>query len=93
MYILATDADLLIHEATFSDEFERDALIKTHSTTSQALAVARRAKAKFTLLTHFSNRYSRMPGYSKELLESHNVGIAFDNMIVSKSQRNAICYL
>ena len=80
---LARNADLLIHEATFGDAFYRDAELKTHSTTSQAMEVAKRAQAKFTLLTHFSNRYVRVPDHSPELMEASNVGIAYDNMIVS----------
>jgi len=75
--------DLLIHEATFGPVYEEDAKIKTHSTTHQALDIAAQSRAKFTLLTHFSSRYPRIPDCSERLMTSVNVGVACDNMIVS----------
>jgi ribonuclease Z len=57
----ALGADLLIHEATFEDGMEADALLKRHSTVGEALDVARRMKAKTTVLTHFSQRYPKVP--------------------------------
>ena len=38
--------------------------------------------AKFTLLTHFSQRYSKIPVLD-EIEGQDNVGIAFDNMVVN----------
>jgi ribonuclease BN (tRNA processing enzyme) len=49
--------DLLIHEATFSDDRCVDAVKKKHSTYSEALEISRRMQAKYTVLTHFSQRY------------------------------------
>lgn len=42
------------------DELIDDAIKKKHSTISQAIEVGRKMEAKFTLLTHFSSRYSRI---------------------------------
>ena len=77
-------SDLLIHEATMEDGMEAEAKLKTHSTTSQAIEVGRQMGAKFTILTHFSQRYSKIPVFSGDELES-NVGVAFDNMRVDPS--------
>ncbi|KAK8178026.1 ribonuclease Z mitochondrial precursor [Phyllosticta citrichinensis] len=52
---------LLIHEATFEDGLLGDAKAKRHSTTSEALAVGARMRAKCVLLTHFSQRYQKLP--------------------------------
>lgn len=74
------NTDLLIHEATMEDELEDEAQIKMHSTTSQAIKVGQEMDAKFTLLTHFSQRYAKLPRFNDNF--SSSVGIAFDNMLV-----------
>ncbi|KAK7543784.1 ribonuclease Z mitochondrial precursor [Phyllosticta citricarpa] len=57
---------LLIHEATFEDGLLGDAQAKKHSTTSEALAVGARMRAKCVLLTHFSQRYQKLPVLERE---------------------------
>lgn len=70
----------MIHEATLEDELLEEAKSKLHSTTSQAIAVGQRMGAKFTLLTHFSQRYAKLPRLNASFTK--DVGIAFDNMQV-----------
>lgn len=77
---LGMNSDLLIHEATMEDELAYEAVIKMHSTTSQAIDIGLKMKAKFILLTHFSQRYATLPRFDDNFAE--NVGIAFDNMQV-----------
>jgi len=55
---LAKSADLLIHEATFSQQEEDLAKRNFHSTTIIAAKVAEQAQVKKLLLTHISPRYS-----------------------------------
>ncbi len=55
---LAEGADLLIHEATFSQQEEDLAKRNFHSTTIIAANVAEQAQVKKLLLTHISPRYS-----------------------------------
>eukprot|EP01038_Epipyxis_sp_PR26KG_P010783 gene10783-14479_t len=49
--------DLLIHEATFEDCRDKDALKKRHCTRAEAVSISKQMKAKHTILTHFSQRY------------------------------------
>jgi ribonuclease Z len=53
----ATDADLVIHDATFDDTLVEKAETDGHSTPSQAAMQAKNAKAKKLVLTHISARY------------------------------------
>lgn len=62
---LARSADVLIHEATFSDEMVDRAKEDGHSTPSEAAEVALKAGVKLLILTHISARY----GNPKNLLE------------------------
>lgn len=57
---LAADADLLVHEATFSKGEEKLAYDYFHSTTHQAATVAKQAGSKQLCLTHISSRYDRI---------------------------------
>ncbi|XP_074040729.1 ribonuclease Z isoform X2 [Leptinotarsa decemlineata] len=78
---LGTNSDILIHEATMEDELSHEAVIKMHSTTSQAIDVGIKMNAKNIILTHFSQRYARLPRFNENF--NNNVGVAFDNMQVS----------
>ncbi|HET7485017.1 MAG TPA: ribonuclease Z [Solirubrobacterales bacterium] len=53
----AADADLLIHDASFSEEEAQRAADTGHSTVGQAAAVAREAHVKMLALVHISSRY------------------------------------
>ncbi|KAJ4985775.1 tRNA processing endoribonuclease [Stagonosporopsis vannaccii] len=58
---IGKDTTVLIHEATFDDELQGDARAKKHSTTSEALGIGARMDAKAVVLTHFSQRYQKIP--------------------------------
>jgi ribonuclease Z len=53
----AADADLLIHDASFSEEEAQRAADTGHSTVGQAAAVAKEAHVKLLALVHISSRY------------------------------------
>ncbi|MFB3106129.1 MAG: ribonuclease Z [Pseudomonadales bacterium] len=54
---LARDADVLIVESTFGEEYSADAERFGHLTASQAAQIAADSGAKKVILTHFSQRY------------------------------------
>lgn len=74
---LGKDCDMLIHEATMENGLEKLAKRKLHSTTSEAIKAGKFMDAKFVLLTHFSQRYSKIPSIPDN---ETNVGLAYDNM-------------
>ena len=89
MIKLAQESFLLIHEATMEDGLENEALMKRHSTISQAVNIGVKAQANFTLLTHFSQRYSKiplLPNKSQNSVNFDTVGISYDFMSISLSQ-------
>ena len=84
--------NLLIHEGTFLDDLRgrSDAVKKRHSTTAEALNVARNMNAEACILTHFSQRYRHMSieNVSSGLnVHPFSWGIAFDGMIVPLTER------
>lgn len=76
--LLARDVDLLIHEATYTEEFAVEAQTYGHSTAAQAARTARDAGAHRLLITHFSSRY---PDSSPLLQEARAV---FPDTIVAE---------
>ena len=63
---------VLIHEATFEDELRGDAKAKKHSTVSEAIGVGIAMGARRVILTHFSQRYQKIPvmdGIGSQYLE------------------------
>ena len=55
---LSKNADLLVHESTFSQEDESMAYEKLHSTTIMAAKTALLSNTKKLIITHFSPRYT-----------------------------------
>jgi ribonuclease Z len=77
---LAKDADLLIHEATFSNGEETLAFDYYHSTTVQAAKVAKEAGVKKLCLTHISSRYDRFDWNRLE----EEARMVFQNTVISE---------
>ncbi|OTF75270.1 ribonuclease Z, mitochondrial-like protein [Euroglyphus maynei] len=86
---VAKDCDMIIHEATMNDDLWQEAEYKRHSTISQAINVGRQIGARYTVLTHFSQRYAKMAPIN--LIDDQSLAnyiekqvvIAFDFMQIS----------
>jgi ribonuclease Z len=80
-------ATLAIHEATLDDSMGQEAIDKNHSTTSEALTVCGEWMGAWrTILTHFSQRYPRVPLLDDSTmngLRRNRATIAFDLMRVN----------
>lgn len=55
--ILAENADVLVHESTFSKENQKIAYDYFHSSNMDAATIAKKANVKMLYLTHISSRY------------------------------------
>jgi ribonuclease Z len=78
---LAKNADLLIHDCTFDDELAERAKEDGHSTPSQAVKTAKKARVKRLILTHISARYKTPDLLLEQARESFlNVDVAEDFM-------------
>ncbi|WP_426756725.1 ribonuclease Z [Myxococcus sp. Y35] len=87
----AKDADLLVHESTFSDDEQERAMETRHSTAREAARVAREAGARRLVLTHLSSRHDTDP--SKLLAQAREeyqgpVDVAFDGFTVELPLRD-----
>ena len=66
------NCDYLIFDATFLDEEKQRAQDTCHSTAKQAAAIAKSAKVKNLVLTHFSARYKDEVGHLQEASKIHD---------------------
>ena len=60
------NADLLIHDCSFSSDYNGDAKEKMHSTSVDAAKTAKKSKVKKLVLTHISSRYKDTSQLLKE---------------------------
>jgi ribonuclease Z len=92
---LATDADVLIHEATFAHQDAEMAYQRLHSTSTMAAQVALAANVRQLIMTHFSPRYAPgNPVQLKDLLEEAraifaDTEMAYDFMVYDVPRRLA----
>ncbi|CRG94850.1 tRNA 3'-trailer sequence RNase, putative [Plasmodium gallinaceum] len=89
--------DILIHEATFDDELLNEAIQKKHSTTHEAMQISLEVKCKTLILTHFSQRYPKVPKLNKQSSTEFNEIInktiySFDYMCIPLNLINELPY-
>ncbi len=76
---IARNADVLIHDASFTSDLQEWAEETKHSTAREAAEIARQAGAKQLVLTHISARYSKD---SRPLLDDAKA--VFGNVVVAE---------
>lgn len=67
---IGKDSTVLIHEATLEDDMAGDARAKKHCTTSEAIGVGIAMRARRVILTHFSQRYQKVPKMDEVRVET-----------------------
>jgi ribonuclease Z len=92
---LAKDADVLIHEATFSSAEKELAYDYYHSSTIDAASVANEANIKKLLLTHISSRYQKedalqLLGEAKPVFPNVDVAYDFFTYKVERKGKNRV---
>ncbi|CAI8611911.1 unnamed protein product [Vicia faba] len=75
------NATVLIHEATFEEGMVEEAIAKNHSTTNEAIEMGESANVYRIILTHFSQRYPKIPVFDKEHMDK--TCVAFDMMSIN----------
>ncbi|KFK38979.1 hypothetical protein AALP_AA3G184300 [Arabis alpina] len=81
-------ATVLVHEATFEDALVEEAVAKNHSTTKEAIDVGSSAGVYRIVLTHFSQRYPKIPVIDESHM--HNTCIAFDMMSINMADLHVL---
>lgn len=78
---IAKDADLLISEANYESSLKEKAQEYKHMTAQDVASIAKEAKVKRLILTHFSQRYKSVESIQKEAQEIFpNTACAYDFM-------------
>lgn len=88
IYAASIDADVLVHEATFSSTEAKMAMDHGHTTSIQAAEIAKKCNVRMLILTHISNRYKDRDPLLKEALELFsNTLVAEDFMHLSVTHK------
>eukprot|EP00467_Chlorarachnion_reptans_P008146 CAMPEP_0114536278 /NCGR_PEP_ID=MMETSP0109-20121206/28902_1 /TAXON_ID=29199 /ORGANISM="Chlorarachnion reptans, Strain CCCM449" /LENGTH=830 /DNA_ID=CAMNT_0001719975 /DNA_START=33 /DNA_END=2526 /DNA_ORIENTATION=+ len=81
-------AHILIHEATFDEDLQQEAYLRKHCTAGEAISVARRMRAEKLLLTHFSQRYPKIPAAIESEITPKNND---DNKVANNTDDGKAC--
>ena len=66
------NCDYLVFDSTFLDEIKEKAIETCHSTAKQAATLAKNARVKTLILTHFSARYKNEIQHLEEAKQIHD---------------------
>ena len=81
-------SDVIIFDSTYGDDHARNAIENMHSTSREAAKLAKKARAKQLILTHFSARYKRVEELVRQAREVFpNTIAAEDGLIVQTGKK------
>lgn len=78
---LADGASILIHEATYTEEYRDEAHRRGHATATDAAEIASKARVAHLLLTHFSPRYLDLEPLVDEAKEIFPATLACEELV------------
>jgi ribonuclease Z len=89
--VMAHRADVLVHEATFTDDELDRAKATQHTTARQAAEIARDAEVKLLALVHLSTRYfpRDIRNEAKAVFENTVIPRDFDEIVIPFPERGA----
>jgi ribonuclease Z len=83
--------DVIIFDSTYGDDHSENAIKNMHSTAREAAKLARKARAKLLILTHFSARYRDIAPLVKQAQEVFpNTIAAEDNLVYDFSSMTTL---
>ena len=88
MIYFAKDVNVLIHEATFSEEFRDKALENGHTIAKDAALIAKNANVEQLILTHLSNRYTTSEVLEEEAKEIFEKTVYAEDMMTVIVENN-----
>ena len=88
-YELTKETDVLIIESTFLSSEREEAFAYGHLTAAQAAEIAKKAKVKNLILTHFSQRYGSIENFAAEAqtIFSNAIAVADGQEIAFRRER------
>jgi hypothetical protein len=83
----------VLAQATFDDSLMEEAIAKNHCTIGEAVEAGARAEAYLTMLTHFSQRYPKVPKLDHDSMQVCWAGWGIGHARLSRLACSCCCFM